>query len=117
MSPARPGSRRSWSSLIREDGGNLSGGQRQRIAIARALLRDARIILFDEATSALDPESERQVQAAINEAMKQTTVVMVAHRLNTLRKVGRIYRIDGGECFAYDSYEQMMKETGDRGET
>ena len=105
------------NSPIREDGGNLSGGQRQRIAIARALLRDARIILFDETTSALDPESERQVQAAINEAMKQATVVMVAHRLNTLRKVGRIYRIDGGECFAYDSYEQMMKETGDRGET
>ena len=99
------------NSQIREDGGNLSGGQRQRIAIARALLRDARIILFDEATSALDTESEKQVQAAINEAMKQATVIMVAHRLNTLRKVDRIYRIDNGEGFAYDSYEQMMEET------
>ena len=100
-----------------DDGGNLSGGQRQRIAIARVLLRDARIILFDEATSALDPESEKQVQAAINEAMKQATVVMVAHRLSTLRKVDRIYRIDNGEAFAYDSYEQMMKETTGQEET
>ena len=100
-----------------DDGANLSGGQRQRIAIARALLRNARIILFDEATSALDPESEKLVQAAISEAMKQATVVMVAHRLNTLRKVDRIYRIDNGESFAYDSYEQMMKETAGQEET
>ena len=105
------------NSQIREDGGNLSGGQRQRIAIARALLREARIILFDEATSALDPESEKQVQAAIKEAMKQATVVMVAHRLNTLRNADRIYRIDNGECFAYDSYEQMMEETAGQAET
>ena len=59
----------------------------------------------------------KQVQAAINEAMKQATVVMVAHRLNTLRKADRIYRIDNGECFAYDSYEQMMEETAGQAET
>ncbi len=99
------------NSPILEDGGNLSGGQKQRIAIARALLRNARIILFDEATSALDSESEKQVQAAINEAMKQATVIMVAHRLNTLRKVDHIYRIDNGECVGYESYEQMIRET------
>ena len=99
------------NSPILEDGGNLSGGQKQRIAIARALLRNARIILFDEATSALDAESEKQVQAAINEAMKQATVIMVAHRLNTLRRVDRIYRIENGECVGYDSYEQMIEET------
>ena len=83
----------------------------------KSALRDARIILFDEATRALDPESEKQVQAAINEAMKQATVVMVAHRLNTLRKADRIYRIDNGECFAYDSYEQMIEETAGQAET
>ena len=99
------------NSRVLEDGGNLSGGQRQRIAIARALLRNARIILFDEATSALDAESEKQVQAAINEAMKQATVIMVAHRLNTLRMVDRIYRIDSGECTAVESFEELIRET------
>ena len=99
------------NSQVLENGRNLSGGQRQRIAIARALLRNARIILFDEATSALDAESEKQVQAAINEAMKQATVIMVAHRLNTLRMVDRIYRIDNGESAACESFEQLIRET------
>ena len=97
---------------IFEGGSNLSGGQRQRIAIARALLRDARIILFDEATSALDEESERQVQAAIDAVMDQCTVVMVAHRLGTLRKVDVIYRIEDGRAIPYDSYEQVLREVG-----
>ena len=100
------------NSPVLEDGSNLSGGQRQRISIARALLRDARIILFDEATSALDTDSEKQVQKAIDEVMKHATVVMVAHRLNTLRKVDRIYRLDNGSAVLYDSYEQMMKDLG-----
>ena len=97
---------------IFEGGSNLSGGQRQRIAIARALLRDARIILFDEATSALDEESERQVQAVIDAVMDQCTVVMVAHRLGTLRKVDVIYRIEDGRAIPYDSYEQVLREVG-----
>ena len=99
-------------SEILEDGSNLSGGQRQRIAIARALLRKARIILFDEATSALDAESERQVQAAMDEAMKDATVIIVAHRLGTLRKAGRIYRMEDGKVIPYESFEQMLRETG-----
>ncbi len=94
---------------VLEGGSNLSGGQRQRIAIARALLRNAKIILFDEPTSALDPESERQVQSALDEAMKHATVVMVAHRLNTLQKVDRIYRLEDGRVIAYESCDEMMK--------
>ena len=95
---------------VLEDGSNLSGGQRQRIAIARALLRNAQIILFDEATSALDAESEEQVQKAIDEIMKHATVVMVAHRLNTLRKVGQIYRLEDGKVIPCGSYEEWMKD-------
>jgi len=98
------------NSQIFEDGGNLSGGQRQRIAIARALLRDARIILFDEATSALDADSERQVQSAIDAVMAECTVVIVAHRLNTLRKVDRIYRIEDGKAIPCESFEAVARE-------
>jgi len=100
------------NSQIFEDGGNLSGGQRQRIAIARALLRDARIILFDEATSALDADSERQVQSAIDAVMADCTVIMVAHRLNTLRKVDRIYRIEDGKAIPCDSFEEVIGHEG-----
>ena len=99
------------NSQIFEDGGNLSGGQRQRIAIARALLRDARIILFDEATSALDADSERQVQAAIDAVMAECTVIMVAHRLNTLRKVDRIYRIEDGKATLCESFEEVVRDS------
>lgn len=98
------------NSQILEDGGNLSGGQRQRVATARALLRDAKIILVDEATSALDAESERQVQSAIDAVMSECTVVMVAHRLNTLRKVDRIYRIDDGKAIPCDSFEDVVRQ-------
>lgn len=95
---------------VQEGGSNFSGGQRQRVAIARALLRDAKIILFDEATSALDDESERQVQAAIDAVMGSCTVIMVAHRLHTLRGADRFYRLENGRIRAYDSYEQVMDE-------
>ena len=100
------------NSQVYENGSNLSGGQRQRIAIARALLRDARIILFDEATSALDADSERQVQAAIDAVMAECTVIMVAHRLNTLRKVDHIYRIDNGKAVPCDSFEEVLLQEG-----
>ena len=93
---------------IFEGGENLSGGQRQRIAIARALLRNPRIILFDEATSALDSESEQEVQRAIEAMMGSCTVVVVAHRLNTLKKVDRIYRIEDGSVHLCEFDEQML---------
>ena len=99
------------NSVILEDGSNLSGGQRQRIAIARAPLRNARIVLFDEATSALDAASEKQVQKAIDAMMSKCTIIMVAHRLNTLKKADYIYRIEDGHAILYPSYEALIDET------
>lgn len=95
---------------ILENGGNLSGGQRQRIAIARALLREPRIILLDEATSALDSASEQQVQAAIDAMMGCCTVVMVAHRLGTLRRADAVYRIDDASLRRYECFEQVIRD-------
>lgn len=95
---------------ILENGGNLSGGQRQRIAIARALLRDPKIILLDEATSALDSISERQVQTAIDAIMGCCTVIMAAHRLGTLRRADAVYRIERGMIQRYDSFEQLVTD-------
>ncbi len=96
------------NSTLLENGGNLSGGQRQRLAIARALLRDSEIVILDEATSALDTESERQVQQAIDVIMKERTVIIVAHRLNTLKKVDHIYKIENGCASLCSSYEELL---------
>ena len=98
------------NSPILENGGNLSGGQRQRIAIARALLREPKIVLLDEATSALDSASEKQVQAAIDAIMGHCTVIMVAHRINTLRRADTIYRVVEGRLEKYDSFEQVERD-------
>ena len=98
------------NSPLLENGGNLSGGQRQRIAIARALLRNPKIILLDEATSALDAVSERQVQEAIDAVMGRCTVVMVAHRLGTLRRADAVYRMDRGKLHRYDSFDQVVQD-------
>lgn len=99
------------NTVILEGGGNLSGGQRQRVAIARALMRDARIVLFDEATSALDAVSEQQVQRAIDAMLSKCTIIMVAHRLNTLKKADFIYRIENGQAFLCPSYESLIDES------
>lgn len=94
-------------SAILENGGNLSGGQRQRIAIARALLRNPRIIILDEATSALDQASEKQVQEAIDSMMGHCTVIMVAHRLNTLRHADAVYRVTNGRLERCENIDQL----------
>ena len=96
------------NSPLLENGGNLSGGQRQRIAIARALLRNPKIILLDEATSALDAVSERQVQSAVDAMMGRCTVVMVAHRLSTLRRADAVYRIDHGKLARYNCIDEVI---------
>ncbi len=96
---------------VRELGANFSGGQQQRIAIARALLRKPRLLLFDEATSALDNESEEQVKAAVDAMMGQCTMVMIAHRMATIRKCDMIFKLSpGGEIKAYNGYDEMMKD-------
>lgn len=98
------------NSPLLENGGNLSGGQRQRIAIARALLRSPKIILLDEATSALDTVSERKVQEAIDAMMGRCTVVMVAHRLGTLRRADAVYRIDHRKLMRYNCFDEVIRD-------
>ena len=98
---------------VQEGGKNLSGGQRQRLSIARAMLRRPKLVLLDEATSALDPASEREVQEALEAMMGTCTMIMVAHRLNTIRKADLIFELQNGKAIRYDSYEQFRKERTD----
>ena len=95
-----------------EHGDKLSGGQRQRISIARALIRKPKIIIFDEATSALDSVSEKKVQEATNEMMKNCTTFLVAHRLSTIQNADRIVVMKEGHIVEMGSYEELMEKKG-----
>lgn len=97
---------------ISEHGANLSGGQRQRISIARAFVRDPRILVLDEATSALDLASERQIQSALQELTKGRTTLIVAHRLSTIRNADRIAVIGQGGLLECGSYQELMAKKG-----
>ena len=97
---------------IGENGVLLSGGQRQRIAIARALLRDAPILILDEATSALDTESERAIQAALDELQKNRTSLVIAHRLSTIEKADEILVIEDGEIVERGAHLDLIERKG-----
>ena len=99
--------------IVGERGVKLSGGQRQRIAIARAILKDPAILVLDEATSSLDAESERLVQEALDELMKNRTTIIIAHRLATIRKVDRIYVINEGQIAESGTHDELaLQEDG-----
>jgi len=99
-----------YDQVLDTKGQNLSGGQRQRLCIARAIVGDPPILIFDEATSALDTESEKMVQDAINEATKNRTVIMVAHRLSTILESDKIFVLDKGEVISQGSHEELLKK-------
>lgn len=98
--------------VIGENGASLSGGQRQRIAIARALLRDAPVLILDEATSALDTESEKAIQSALDELQKNKTVLVIAHRLSTIENADEILVVDEGEIIERGSHKQLIETDG-----
>ena len=97
---------------VSEHGGNLSGGQKQRISIARALIRDPKIIILDEATSALDNISEYHVQKAMNELIKGRTTFIVAHRLSTIRDADKIVVLDHGKMVEFGTFDELMNLKG-----
>jgi subfamily B ATP-binding cassette protein MsbA len=97
---------------VGENGLRLSGGQRQRLAIARAIYKDAPILILDEATSALDTESERLVQAALEVLMKGRTTVVIAHRLSTIENADRIVAMDGGRIVEAGSHDALLARNG-----
>lgn len=99
--------------MVGEHGGKLSGGQRQRISIARALIRDPKVIVLDEATSALDSISEKLIQQALNNLTEGRTTFIVAHRLSTIRDADRIAVIADGHCTEYGTYDELMALKGE----
>ncbi|CAK4068517.1 lipid A ABC transporter ATP-binding protein/permease MsbA [Vibrio sp. 16] len=98
--------------MVGENGASLSGGQRQRIAIARALLRDAPVLILDEATSALDTESEKAIQSALDELQKNKTVLVIAHRLSTIEKADEILVVDEGEIVERGDHQTLIEKDG-----
>ncbi|MCR5373838.1 MAG: ABC transporter ATP-binding protein/permease [Lachnospiraceae bacterium] len=101
-----------YDTVIGEGGATLSGGERQRIAIARAIMKDAPIIILDEATANVDPENEKELTEAIENLTKEKTIIMIAHRLKTVRNADQIIVIDKGRIVQRGNHEKLMKEDG-----
>ena len=98
-----------YNTIIGEGGVNLSGGQRQRIAIARALIKKSKIILFDEATSALDNITQKEIQKSINNISADYTIIIVAHRLSTIKECSRIYVMDKGKIVGVGTHKELLE--------
>ncbi len=101
-----------YETILGEDGITLSGGERQRVSIARAIMKDAPIIILDEATANVDPESEVELVSAIEELTKEKTIIMIAHRLKTVRNADQIIVIDQGKIVQQGKHDDLMKQEG-----
>ena len=101
-----------YETVIGEAGGSLSGGERQRLSIARAMMKDAPIIILDEATANVDPENEKELMEAVSELTQEKTVIMIAHRLKTVRHTEQILVVDKGQIVQRGTHDELMKQDG-----
>ena len=101
-----------YDTVIGEGGASLSGGEKQRISIARAIMKDAPIIILDEATANVDPENERDLMEAVRELTREKTVIMIAHRLKTVRNADQIIVLDKGKIAEQGKHDELMKMNG-----
>lgn len=101
-----------YDTVIGENGATLSGGEKQRISIARAIMKDAPIIILDEATANVDPENERELMEAIEALTKEKTILMIAHRLKTVRNADQIFVVDKGKITQHGTHEELLRQEG-----
>ena len=100
-----------YETVVGGAGGHLSGGERQRISIARAMLKDAKLIILDEATAYTDPENEALIQSAVAKLSQNKTMIVIAHRLSTIKDVDKIYVINDGKVEAANTHEELLKSS------
>ena len=101
-----------YDTVIGEGGGTLSGGERQRLSIARAMMKDAPIIILDEATANVDPENEKELMEAVSGLTQEKTVIMIAHRLKTVRRADQILVVNRGEIVQRGTHAQLLAQEG-----